>query len=82
MTRSEVVPKNNHEVILSTEEIERLKVITHKGTKVSAKTIVHANILLNTNDVTPEKKKNNRELAEIFSISPTTVNQIRKTYTT
>lgn len=75
------MPKNNHKVKLSAEEVERLKSITHKGANASAKTVMHANILLNTNDGTPEKKKNNRELAEIFDISPTTVNQIRKTYT-
>lgn len=82
MTRSDNMPKNNYEVKLSNEEIEKLKAITHKGTKSSAKTIMHANILLNTNDGLLEKKKNNREIAEIFDISPTTVNQIRKTYAT
>jgi transposase len=76
------MPKNKHQVILSTEETKTLKAIIHKGSKASARTIMHANILLNTNDDTPEKKKNNRELAEIFDISPTTVNQIRKDYTT
>lgn len=82
MTRSGIMPKNNHEVKLSKDEIKLLRAITHNGANASAKTIMHANILLNTNDGIPEKKKKNRELAEIFDISPTTVNQIRKTYAT
>jgi len=76
------MPKNTYEVRLNSEEVKKLNNITHKGASASAKTIMHANILLNTNDEFPEKKKNNRELADIFGISPTTVNQIRKTYAT
>jgi transposase len=40
---------------------------------------MHANILLNTNDLNATKK-DNRKIAEIFDISATTVNQVRKTY--
>jgi len=60
------MPEIKYEVKLSDVEIEKLKELTHKG-KVSAREIMHANILLNTNDDC-EKKKNNREIAEIFSI--------------
>ncbi len=76
------MPKKIYEVNLTPEEIEHLKAITHKGANASAKTIMHANILLNTNDGLLERKKDNRELAEIFDISPNTINQVRKTYAT
>ena len=76
------MPKKNYEVNLRPEEIETLKEITHKGTAFSAKTIMHANILLNTNDGLPERKQDNRTLAEIFDVSPNTINQVRKTYAT
>ena len=76
------MPKNIYKVELSEEEIKQLQDLTHKGKKASAKMIMHANILLGTNDGMPEQKKNDRELAEMFSISPTTVNQIRKAYAT
>lgn len=82
MTGCEIMPINKFEVKLSQDEIELLKSITHKGSKASAKVIMHANILLKTDDGMGEKKKNNRELAEFFDISPTTVNQVRKTYAT
>lgn len=76
------MPKKAYEVKLTHEEIEYLKSITHKNSNSSAKTIMHANILLNTNDGLPERKKDNRELAEIFDLSPVTINQMRKTYAT
>ena len=72
------MPENKHKVELSEKEIEKLKELTHKG-KISAREIMHANILLSTNDL-QINKKNNREIAEIFNISATTVNLVRKTY--
>jgi len=72
------MPETKYKVELSEEEIAKLKEITHKG-KISAREIMHANILLNTNDK-QINKKNNREIAEIFNISATTVNLVRKTY--
>ena len=72
------MPENKYMVKLSKPEIEVLKEITHKG-KASARKIMHANILLNTND-NVENKRNNREIAEIFGISANTVNEVRKTY--
>jgi len=74
------MPKINHKVELSEEEMKRLKEITHKGARESAQTIMHANILLLSNDGLGEKKKNNREIAAIFDISPNTVNQVRNLY--
>lgn len=54
--------------------------ITHCGSGYSARAVLHAQILLYSNDSKPALKKDNRELAEWFNISPTTVNQIRKSY--
>ena len=76
------MPRNTYEVVLSEKDIEKLKAITHKGTGQSARTIMHANILLKTNDGNPRSKMDNRAIAELFSISPTTVSQIRKTFAT
>lgn len=41
---------------------------------------MHANKLLNTNDSFPDKKKNTRELAEIFGVPLPTINNVRKAY--
>jgi transposase len=76
------MPKYSNTVNLTSEEIEKLKALTHKGSGVSARTIMHANILLFTNDGLGEKKKGVRETAELFDISPSTVNQVRKLYVT
>jgi hypothetical protein len=75
------MPIEKYAVILSDQEIQMLLDLTHKGSGNSAKIIIHANVLLNTNDLSPTKKTD-REIAEIFNISKTTVNQIRKTYAT
>jgi len=75
------MPRKSHQVKLSEEEKERLKSITHKGSKESARTIMHANILLLSNDGMQGKKKTNREIAEIFDISANTVNAVRYLYT-
>jgi len=73
------MPKERYRVELSEAEIEVLKDITHNGSENSAKTIMHANVLLNTNDLS-NNKKTDREISEIFGISKTTVNAIRTTY--
>jgi transposase len=75
------MPNEKYKVELTEEEVKTLNEITHKGNTSSAKTIMHANVLLQTNDVNPNKKAD-RDIAEMFSISKTTVNQIRKTYAT
>ena len=76
------MPKRNHRIKLSDEEAERLREITHKGSQNSASRIIHANIILKSNENNEETKKKVREIAEIFEVSPNTVNQIRKTYAT
>ena len=75
------MPTEKYKVALNEREIALLKEITHNGNKNSAKKIMHANVLLNTNDLNPSKRTD-REIAEIFGISKTTVNEIRKTYST
>jgi len=74
------MPTNKHSVFLNESEIKVLRNLTHKGAGVSARTIMHANILLLSNDNQQEKKRTNREIAELFDISPTTVNQVRSVY--
>ena len=74
------MPTINHNVNLTDTEIEDLKSLTHKGSGQSARTIMHANILLFSNDGLGDKKKTNREIAELFDISPNTVNQVRHLY--
>ena len=73
------MPKLKYKVELSVQEMELLREITRNGNRNSAKTIMHANVLLKTND-SSESKKTDREIAEIFGISKTTVNAIRTTY--
>ena len=75
----QIMPKLKYQVQLSPEEVSRLREIVHKGNKHSARTIMHANVLLNTNDLNPAKKTD-REIAEFFDISKTTVSQIRRSY--
>ena len=76
------MPKLTNAVFLSDEEITKLKELTHKGAGVSARTIMHANILLFTNDGLGAKKRGIRETAELFDISPSTVNTVRKVFVT
>jgi len=74
------MPEIKYKVELTIEEMQKLKEITHNGSKNSAKTIMHANILLKSNKNGNEVNRNVREIAEIFDISPNTVNEVRKTY--
>ena len=76
------MPANKYSVQLTDVEVSQLKALTHKGAGESARTIMHANILLLSNDNLGEKKRTNREIAELFDISPTTVNQVRSIYAT
>ena len=49
------MPKKTYHVCLSPEEEKLLRDITHKGNSHSAKKILHANILLLTNECYPDK---------------------------
>lgn len=74
------MPKKNHSVCLTDDETQKLKNLTHKGSGESARTIMHAHILLLSNDNLDSKKKTVREIANLFDISPNTVNQVRRAY--
>lgn len=76
------MPKKNFNVISSCEEEAFLHSITHNGNGYSAKSILHAQVLLHSNNNKPTMKKSNKVLSEWFGISPTTVNSIRKAYST
>jgi len=73
------MPKEKYAVELTEEETRRLLNITHKGGAHSALEIMHANILLSTNDNNP-KRKTHREVADQFNISKSTVNNVRRVY--
>ena len=62
------MPETKYKVKLSPEEESILREITHKGSKDTAKTILHANILLKTNE-NATGKRGNREIAEICEYS-------------
>ncbi len=74
------MPKKKHKVLLTPEDKSVLKSIIHAGNKYSAKEILHAQILIYSNNNRPKSKKNNWELADWLDISPTTVNQIRRAH--
>lgn len=73
------MPEKKYTVSLSPAQEAVLRAIVHTGNS-SARKILHAQVLLHSNDNKPENKKDNRKLAAWLGISPTTVNQIRKTY--
>jgi len=75
------MPQSKYTVRLTKEEMEILKALTHKGKAASAMSIMHANVLLLTNDANINKKTD-REIADLYSLSKTTINAIRKTYAT
>ena len=73
------MPEKKYNVFLSPADEAYLKAITRTG-EHSARKILHAQVLLHSNDSRPESKKDNRELAAWLGISTTTITQIRKTY--
>ena len=73
------MPKGKYSVTLTDKETKILLDITHKGNRSSALEIMHANILLGTDDNSPNKKTD-REIAEQFRISKGTVNAVRAAY--
>lgn len=54
--------KRKFNVMLSCEKETFLHSITHNGSGYSAKSILHAQILLHSNNNNPSMKKDNREL--------------------
>jgi len=73
------MPKEEFLITLTEKETQTLLDITHKGKGHSALEIMHANILLSSDRNNP-RKKTDREIAEQFSVSKTTVNSVRRTY--
>lgn len=74
------MPKKKHTVILSPVEERFLTSITHAGNGFTARELLHAQVLLHSNDAHPETKQSNKEIATWLGISATTVNSIRRTY--
>jgi len=72
------MPKKVYKVELSEEERDKLEKIVSSG-KSAARTIRRSNILLSTNDKRKPKLPI-REVADIYNVSPNTVNTIRKSY--
>ena len=72
------MPTKKYKVELSEAEREKLVKIVKTG-KSPAKAIMRSNILLATDDKR-EPKLAIREVAEIFGVSPNTVNIVRKSY--
>jgi transposase len=74
------MPKIRYKVCLSQEERKVLLGIISKG-NTSARTIMRANVLLAADVNSPNGKKNEAEIAELFNVHPQTVHTIRKEYT-
>ena len=74
------MPKQKYEVKPTEEEKEALQEITRNG-KSSAKEIMHARILLATDDAR-EPKLTVRQVAEKCDSTPTTVQTVRRYYAT
>ena len=73
------MPKVRFHVCLSEEERKTLLKIISKGT-ASAKSIMHANVLLAANENAEGGKKSEAEIAELFHVNQRTVHIIRQHY--
>lgn len=74
------MPKRKYDVILSPAEEHFLKSITRAGKNYTAREILHAQVLLHSNDADQDAKQSNKEIAAWLGISATTVNAIRRAY--
>lgn len=74
------MPKVKYHVRLSKKERTKLLEIVSKGS-ASARTIMRANVLLAADENSPNGKKHEAEIAELFNVHPQTVHTIRKEYT-
>jgi transposase len=72
------MPKKKYKVELSEEEREQVIKIVKTG-KSPSRAIMRSNILLATDDKR-EPKLAIREVAEMYNVSPNTVNRVRKSY--
>ena len=73
------MPKVKYHVRLSEDERKTLLKIVSKGS-ASAKSIMHANVLLAADENNADERKGEAEIAELFHIHPQTVHTIRKQY--
>lgn len=73
------MPKVKYRVRLSESERKTLLQIISKGT-ASAKSIMHANVLLAADENGEGAKKSEAEIAELFHVHPRTVHTIRQQY--
>ena len=56
------MPRELYEVVLKPDEMKELMSVTHKGSGHSARVIMHANVLLKTNDGDFKRKKTDFQL--------------------
>lgn len=73
------MPKIRYKACLSQEERTLLLGIVSKG-NTSARTIMRANVLLAADVNSPNGKRTEAEIAELFNVHPQTVHTIRKEY--
>lgn len=73
------MPKVRYHVRLSDEERKTLLKMVSKGS-ASAKSIMHANVLLAADENAEGTKKSETEIAELFHVHPQTVHTIRQQY--
>ncbi|KJS66276.1 MAG: hypothetical protein JL50_12290 [Peptococcaceae bacterium BICA1-7] len=73
------MPRAKYHVRLSESERKTLLKIISKGT-ASAKSIMHANVLLAADENAEGAKKSEVEIAELFHVHPQTVHAIRQQY--
>ena len=73
------LPKVRYHVRLTDEERKDLLKIVSQGSS-SAKTIMHANVLLAADENSASGRKNEAEIAVLFHIHPQTVHTIRSLY--
>lgn len=73
------MPKTKYHVCLSTDERKTLIDLVSKGS-TSAKSIMHANVLLAADENNTGNRKSEAEIAEIFHVNPQTVHTIRKRF--
>ena len=73
------MPMVKNHVRLSATDRKKLQELISKGS-ATAKSIMHANILLATDENNPKGRMSETEAAEIFNVSKQTVHNIRQRY--
>lgn len=73
------MPKVKNHVRLSSAERNRLESLISKGT-ATAKSIMHANVLLAADEISSKGQMREAEIAELLHVSKQTVHTIRQLY--